>query len=352
MKRWLGLSGYAAGGLGWLLVAVVAALLSAPHALAQSGELRSLLDRMERLERDIGTLNRQLSRGGKRPLVAGSAVSGAGNAGPAIARLDVRLTALDEELRAATGKMEELTYHLDQINRRLDKLVGDVDYRLSVLERARTGAPGAAEAPVSGPPRMAAVPRAPAVEAGAPGARGPGFATPPGILGTITENDLTAITPPPEARPGPARPAVPSAAQPAATETAVLPEGTPKERYTYAFGLLRQAKYDEAEAALRAFIKAHGDDPLASNARFWLGDTYYVRGQFREAAKTFLQGYKADPKGAKAPDDLLKLGMSLARLEKKKDACVTFTKLKKDFPDAPDRIKKAAARESQRTGCK
>ncbi len=343
MKRWLGLSGDAAGGLGWLPVAVVAALLSAPHALAQSGELRSLLDRMERLERDIGTLNRQLSRGGKRPLVAGSAVSGAGNAGPAIARLDVRLTALDQELRAATGKMEELTYQLDQITRRLDKLVGDVDYRLSVLERARTGAPGAAEAPVSGPPRLATVPRAPAVESGAPGAS-PGFATPPGILGTITEKDLKAITPPPEGRPGPA--------QPAATETAVLPEGTPKERYTYAFGLLRQARYDEAEAALRAFIETHGDDPLASNARFWLGDTYYVRGQFHDAAKTFLQGYKADPKGAKAPDDLLKLAMSLARLEKKKDACVTFTKLKKDFPDAPDRIKKAAARERQRSGCK
>ncbi len=351
MKRWLGLSGDAAGGLGWLPVAVVAALLSAPHALAQSGELRSLLDRMERLERDIGTLNRQLSRGGKRPLVAGSAVSGAGNVGPAITRLDVRLTALDQELRAATGKMEELTYQLDQINRRLDKLVGDVDYRLSVLERARTGAPGAAEAPVSGPPRLATVPRAPAVESGAPGAS-PGFATPPGILGTITEKDLKAITPPPEGRPGPAQPAVPAAAQPAATESAVLPEGTPKERYTYAFGLLRQAKYDEAEAALRAFIEVHGDDPLASNARFWLGDTYYVRGQFHEAAKTFLEGYKADPKGAKAPDDLLKLAMSLARLEKQKDACVTFTKLKKDFPDAPDRIKKAAARERQRAGCK
>jgi tol-pal system protein YbgF len=276
--------------------------------------------------------------------VAGGTVSSAGTAGPAIARLDIRLTALDQELRAATGKMEELTYQLEQINRRLDKLVGDVDYRLSVLEKARTGAPGTAEAPVSGPPRMAAVPRAPAVEAGAPGARGPGFATPPGILGTITGNDLKAVRPPSAARPGPA--------QPAATETAVLPEGTPKERYTYAFGLLRQAKYDEAEAALRAFIEAHADNPLASNARFWLGDTYYVRGQFREAAKTFLQGYKADPKGAKAPDDLLKLGMSLARLEKKKDACVTFAKLKKDFPDAPDRIKKAAARERQRTGCK
>ncbi len=103
---------------------------------------------------------------------------------------------------------------------------------------------------------------------------------------------------------------------------------------------------------MRAFIEAHVDDPLASNARFWLGDTYYVRGQFREAAKIFLQGYKLDPKGTKAPDDLLKLGMSLARLEKQKDACVTFAKLKKDFPDAPDRIKKAAARERQRTGCK
>ncbi len=350
MKRWLGLSGYAAGGLGWLSVAVLAALLSAPHARAQSGELRSLLDRMERLERDIGTLNRQLSRGGTLPRAAGGAPGGAvSGAGPAIARLDVRLTALDEELRAATGRMEELTYEVDQINRRLDKLVGDVDYRLSVLERARTAAPGAAG--VSGPPRVAAVPPPPAVEVGAPGARGPGFATPPGILGTITEEDLKAITPPPEATSRPPPPAPPASEQ-TATETAVLPEGTPKERYIYAFALLRQAKYDEAETALRAFLKAHGDDPLASNARFWLGDAYYVRGQFREAAKTFLQGYKADPKGAKAPDDLLKLGMSLARLEKQKDACVTFAKLRKDFPDAPDRIKRAEAKERQRSGCK
>ena len=83
-----------------------------------------------------------------------------------------------------------------------------------------------------------------------------------------------------------------------------------------------------------------------------LGTPITYAGNSRRAAKTFLQGYKADPNGAKAPDDLLKLGMSLARLEKKKDACVTFTKLKKDFPDAPDRIKKAAARERQRTGCK
>ncbi len=352
MKRWLGLSGYAVGGRLAVAVAVLSALLGAPHALAQSGELRSLLDRMGRLERDIGTLNRQLSRGGIPRGAAGGAVSGAADAGPAIARLDVRLTALDEELRAVTGRMEELTYRLDQINRRLDKLVGDVDYRLSVLERARVPAPGAAEARTSGPPRMAAVPPPPSVEAGAPGARGPGFATPPGVLGTITEKDLSAVTPPPEAWPGPPPPAVPSAAEQAAPATAVLPEGTPKERYTYAFALLRQAKYDEAEAALRAFLEAHGDDPLASNARFWLGDTYYVRGQFQEAAKTFLQGYKADPKGAKAPDDLLKLGMSLSRLEKKKDACVTFAKLSKDFPDAPDRIKKAAARESKGSGCK
>ena len=131
----------------------------------------------------------------------------------------------------------------------------------------------------------------------------------------------------------------------------VLPEGTVKEQYAYAFGLLRQANYDRAEQALQEFVRLHPKESLASNARYWLGETYYVRAAYVQAAEIFLEGYQADPKGPKAPDSLLKLGMSLAGLDKKREACAAFEKLTKDFPAAAAGIKNAVTRGKQKNGC-
>ena len=59
--------------------------------------------------------------------------------------------------------------------------------------------------------------------------------------------------------------------------------------------------------------------------------TYYVRAAYVQAAEVFLEGYRSDPKGTKAPDSLLKLGMSLSGLDKKREACAAFNKLIKDY---------------------
>lgn len=313
----------------------LAMLIGAQPAPAQDAGLRPLLDRLERLERDIKTLNLQLARGGaKRPVPAAAGAQPQAPGASAIARLEVRLGALDDELRAAYGNVEQLSYNLIQINKRLDKLVGDVDFRLSVLER--TGA---------GKAQTQAVPRPPSVQTAPPG----GFASEPGILGTVSERDVQALGQAKGGRPPQASLQAPLQAPPGADP--VLPQGTPRERYTYAFGLLRQANYDQAETALRAFLQSHGDDPLASNARYWLGETYYVRHEYEKAAQVFMEGFQKDPKGNKAPDALLKLGMSLYSLDKKREACAAFEKLKADFPDAPAAIRKTMAREWQRGAC-
>ena len=173
------------------------------------------------------------------------------------------------------------------------------------------------------------------------------------LLAQLT-GDAPAATPSPAPAAAPAKSAVaPSASQPAApaAETAALPNGTAQEQYMHAFGLLRQGKYDVASAELRQFLEQHGDDKLASNARYWLGETYYVRGSFVEAAETFLEGYQNDPKGPKAPDALLKLGMSLSSLGKKSEACAAFQKLRSDYPEAPAGLKSTLQRESQKNGC-
>jgi tol-pal system protein YbgF len=242
--------------------------------------------------------------------------------------LQNRIVALEEELRNLTGAFEGFNHQIQLLNQRLDKLTADLDFRLAALERG-------------GAPRAQAVPLPPAVEkAPPPGSR-------EGVLGTMTERDAPA----PAGAVALARPPAAPGAAPAAPAS-VLPPGPAKDQYAYAFGLLRQANYDQAEVALAEFLKAHPDDPLAGNARYWLGETYYVRGNHQKAAEIFAENYKLDPKGGKAADTLLKLGMSLATLDRGQQACVTFGELRKKFPDAPQAIKTTLERERKRLSCK
>jgi TolA-binding protein len=76
-----------------------------------------------------------------------------------------------------------------------------------------------------------------------------------------------------------------------------------------------------------------------------------VRAAYVQAAEVFLEGYQADPKGSKAPDSLLKLGMSLSGLDKKREACAAFDKVAKDFPGASAGIRNTIAREKQKNSC-
>ena len=360
-------------------VLVLGVALSTSVGAQNTDDLRVLLDRMEGLERDIRTLNLSLSRGQPvTPPVSGAklvpAVPKAGPRGatadwegnPGLARMEVRLSALENDLRSATGSMEQFGFQIREIGKRLDKLVSDMDYRLSVLEGRTQGQPGTVSgARTAAPPRLSAAPAPPPVQKIIPGQAG-GFAIPPTTLGTISQNSQSVVTPPaaqkrPGQKPAPAAakttpaaraaPAQPAPAPTASAATIVLPPGTAKEQYNYAFGLLRQANYDKAELALQEFVKLHPKEALASNARYWLGETFYVRAAYVQAAEVFLEGFQADPKGPKAPDSLLKLGMSLGGLDKKREACAAFDKLLKDFPDAPAGVKNTVTREKQKNGC-
>ncbi len=309
---------------------VLWAALAAPASAQSGSELAPLVERMQRLERDLQTLNVQIARGAMAPVAREGAPAQPlppGSAG----MLQSRIVALEEELRNLTGAFEGFNHQIQLLNQRLDKLTADLDFRLAALERG--GASGA--------PRAQAAPLPPAVEkAPSPGAR-------EGLLGTMTERDASS----PAGVVAQARPLPVPGAAPAAPAS-VLPPGPAKDQYAFAFGLLRQANYDQAEAALAEFVKTHPDDPLTGNARYWLGETFYVRGNHQKAAEVFAENYKLDPKGGKAADTLLKLGMSLATLDRGQQACITFGELRKKFPDAPQAIKTTLERERKRLSCK
>jgi len=323
--------------------AVVVAMSSA--AVAQQQNIQPLLDRIERLERDIRTLNVQIARGGTPAPLASEAnsASPAPLEGHAIARMGARMDSLESDLRVATGTMERVNHDVALITERLDKLVSDIDFRLSALEAKAQ--PGANLASVPGQlPAVSSAPTPAGVQTVAPA---PGSQT----LGTVSLSEIAKVEQAKEQGNG-SEPSAQTAAPPeTTTQAAALPAGTAKEQYTYAFNLLRQTNYEQAEIALKSFITRNTDDPLASNARYWLGETYYVRRAYNDAAQVFFEGFSKDPEGPKAADSLLKLGMSLAGLGKADDACAAFSKVLADFPNATTTIKNAVAKERKRSSC-
>ena len=143
---------------------------------------------------------------------------------------------------------------------------------------------------------------------------------------------------------------------PAPVATAALPEASepnanPKQLYETAYGYLLQRDYGSAETAFTDFLKKFPNDSLSGNAQYWLGETYFVRGQYKAAASSFLKGYSTYSQSGKAPDSLLKLAMSLDRLGQKDAACSSFSELASKFPTAAQNVKARAQSERQRIGC-
>lgn len=124
-----------------------------------------------------------------------------------------------------------------------------------------------------------------------------------------------------------------------------------KQQYEFARSFLLSSDYEAAEKALRKFIEINGSHSLTGNALYWLGETYYVRNIYDEAAKTFATGYRTFPKGNKAPDSLLKLSMSFHAMNQKEKACDTLGQLIKEFPKSNPSIIRHATKARQNYRC-
>jgi tol-pal system protein YbgF len=293
---------------------------------------RTMQDRLDRVERDLNMLQRQVYRGAPAMAAPGGGAGGS----PAAADLEVRMEQVEQQMRDLTGRVEQIANGLDQLKQRVEQINSDFGVRFDQLSGGGSG-----PATVSGPP-----PR-PGPDARIAGGPPPGTVVPApssggGGLGPI----FNTLSPPGTA---PSRPPPPPTAGPASAEPPGV--GSTTEQFNHAFGLLKQSDYTGAEAALRAFIETHPNDPLAGNAQYWLGQTYYARNKYPEAAAAFAEGYKRFPKGPKAADSLLYLSMSLARSDQKKNACLTLEQLDQSFPNSAPAVHQRAAAEKKRIGC-
>lgn len=275
-------------------------------AAAQTGSLQDISGlqyELNRLRQDMADLQRQMANQSRMPAAGATASPEPVGNETAAARLKIQIDQMALELRNLTGQVEQINFRLMQTQTRLDKLVADIDFRLSALERGTGGDSG----------------------------------------GTRDKNDAPSEGASPTGKAAPA-------ADPAAPANTTADQ-SPEAQYAAAFNLLRGGDYPAAADAFKAFLAAHPDHRLSGNAVYWLGESFYVRNQYQEAASYFLEGFQKYPKSPKGADNMLKLGMTLAALGHQMEACQTLTEIGKTYPEASDKIKSRAASEAKKANC-
>ena len=323
-----------------LSVALAALMAVSVPANAQYSDNRAVYDRIDRLERDIQTMQSQLAHGGGSTVVNSPAMGGGTTYAPPTPlspgmtnMLDDRVTQLEEVVRQLNGRVEEAAYKAQQVSRQMERMQADIDLRFKDLQAQSAPAIGAA-APGATQTSAPQVGGAPQLGAPMPLARnsaeGNGPAPGPQMLGAIPDKDLKKA--------------------PAVAESPKDPQAL----YDQAYALIQKGDTDSAEDLFKTFLTKFPNHALAANANFWLADIAYTRKDFKSAAGMFLNAYKKYPDTSKAPDMLYKTGASFARVDPpmKNEACTAFSMLFQKHPQMPEHVRRAATLDKQKLGCK
>jgi tol-pal system protein YbgF len=327
---------------GVVALAFAALGLAVPSAGAQqagdavANRINRLEQQFQDLQVSVGTLESLLRSkpGSVLPQEAPQAPPDASAPTAAIGDLDARVGALETQIGALTNQLEQISRQMAALEAKLAATPSPAPSQALAAQPA----PGQPDAPPAA--QQSAAPEPPPSQALASTEDDPAKPRWYGSPTDATDN-----------KPQPLAPPSSSGGAPSDQVTAALPSGDAQTLYEQGYGSMLQHDYGAAEAAFRQLVAVHPNDPLAGSAQYWIGESYYVRGQYKSAADAFLKGYKKYKTSDKAPDTLLKLGMSLAELGQKDAACSTFNELAKKYPNAPEHVIDQAQGERKKAGC-
>jgi tol-pal system protein YbgF len=312
--------------LKWAVAAKVSAVFIlicgfAPlPALAQYySDPAATADRIQRLEQELRDLQYQVNKGAPPQ-------SNYDASGPAPAGGGGRYNDLEESLRRLTGEVEQLSFQVKQMQEQYDLFRKDTQYRIGALEG---GAPAGLTPQAGSQSSNGAGPAPMALKAEQKPSTGP--RTPPlspGVLGQI-----------------------PADAASSPSHIGAIP---PEEQYKSALNLLTDQQYDQAQGAFRSFVSTNPKHELAGPAQYFASDIDFVKKSYRDAAKGFTQVLKAYPKTTRAPDAMLKLGLSLLQIgdkDSKTNGCITLQAIKGKYPAASAQVLDRAAKARKQFAC-
>ena len=276
----------------------------------------------------------------------------------------VRISQMEDEMRRLTGKVEELSFLVLQLQEQLRKTQEDNEFRFQDLEKAgKSGGASqttpqrrseaqptlpAAGAPASEPSSRVASATPSSMNDGASRAAAPASvpATSGGgdeIGALIGEGGSTEMAKPAAA---PASPAPQTN-----TRTASIKANGPGELYGLGYNHMLSGDYALAEQTFRQYTQTYPNSSDAADAQYWLGESLYAQAKYREAAEVFLNAQKAHPQAPKAPEMMLKLGMSLVHLDNRETACITYAEIGKRYPTMSANVKRKLQAEEKTARC-
>lgn len=272
------------------IAGILVAALAAGGAAAQTAPApRTLEDIRQNLAAIAATVQalraELLATGGRLPPAAGNP--------------QMRLDTLEAQLRALTGRVEELQNRVRLMAEDAGRRYAEVEFRLSEIE-------GGAAALLPEPIPLGGMP--------GPGP-GPGPAT------------------------GPFAPAVAVAV-------------TEQNAFDAAQRALDEGRDAAAAEGFRRFLLDYPGSPLTAEAAFGLGEAELRLGQAREAARSYLAAFNAAPQGPRAARALYGVASALQALGQFPEACLTFAELPRRFPGAEPELLALAATQRAEIGCR
>ena len=270
------------------LLAAAAALALAPSAALAQRPTPTPEQRLDRLEKQVQQVQRQVFPKGRPADTAGFSDEPAATQS-SVMTLDQRIDALERQMADILRQSEENGNRLRNLEGDIGKMRTDQEQRLSTLEQ-----------------RMAE-----------------------------TASAAPAVTVPVESAPPAAAPAKPKPPKSAAAGPLPGPEAADaapagdlgEDAYTEGFKLWEAGQYDQAITSLRAFTSAYPKHRRASYANNLIGRALLDKGQPRAAAEALLANYRNNPKGERAPDSLYYLGQALMKLGQPGQACKAYAEL-------------------------
>lgn len=187
-----------------------------------------------------------------------------------------------------TGQIQQLSASLDETRGQLSKLSDQVAQTQKIIQTINTP-----------PANGAATPN---------GAAAPNGTATPGANGATGAGDAPA-----------------AAAQPPA-----VPD--PQTLYNSALSDYTQGQYDLAIQGFQQYLQNYSDTDLASNAQFYVGDSYYNQKDYKNAVKQYDQCIQSYPKGNKAAAAYLKKGYALLALNQRTAGEHTLDLLIRKYP--------------------
>jgi len=308
----------------FLILIVTSLSLSSSLLIAEEEEiiLSSIKDQIQVLVKDMKTLEKAVYQ--KSDISSNNKIiQSSGLNEDILTKHLLKLNEIENQFRELTNNFEEVNFKLDKLSSRVTKIQSDTQLRLSDIENPNVKV--AKEKKIL------------------PGTAKPNdFGANPGYSVTnlpekqnvnSIESTQTVIT------------------EEFENKESLLPNKPPKEQYEFAVSFMKIGDYETAEFALKEFIDKNKDDDLAGNAQYWYGETFRIRQLYSDAATAYLDGYQNYPKSVKAPDNLLKLGITMVQLGEKDQGCKMISGLKKEYPKASKSVLQKAQYEKKKFKC-